>query len=253
MESENIKTYAKRAVTAILVAGMIGGFAFGAYKYSTAINLFGLEKVVVSGTSLIPNEKVLEYTELEFGTPLFELPLDSIQEQISQNPFVLATQASRQFPRTLFIEVHERTPIAYINHNEFYCVDKYGYIMPLPPTGLTLEIPILSGFSEADSIQSGETTTNHRVQHMVEMLTEIHTIYPELYPNISELITAADQQYTLYTADSATRVYLGDDDLHHKVRLLETFWDTIGQKRTWADYEYIDLRYKKQIIVRERT
>ncbi|MBS1272575.1 MAG: Cell division protein FtsQ [Candidatus Marinimicrobia bacterium] len=252
MESENIKTYLTRLLTAVLVVGMVGGFAYGVFKYAKAINLFGLEKVVVSGASLIPNEKVLEYTDLEFGRSLFDLPLDSIQQQISQNPFVLAAQASRQFPRTLFIEVHEREPIAYINHSEFSCVDEYGYIMPLPPAGLTLEMPILSGFTEDDTIKTGGVTGNRRVQHMVEVLTEIHKIYPQLYPEISELV-AAGQQYTLYTADSATRVYLGENDLHHKVRLLETFWDTIGQKRTWADYEYIDLRYKKQIIVRERT
>lgn len=250
---EKTSNYVKRILIILLTVTAVGSFAYGAYEYARAINLFALEKIVVSGTSLIENENVLEYTDLTFGTSLFDLPLDSIQQDITQNPFVLTAQASRQFPRTLFLEIQERQPIAYINHGEFRCVDKFGFVMPLPPAGLTLEIPILSGFTSEDTIRTHEFSSNPTVTHMVDVLTKIQDEYPELYPEISELIADSDHQYTLYTAENATRVYLGNTQVPYKLRLLETFWHTLEGKRSWADYEYIDLRYKKQIIVRERT
>ncbi|MCF7804970.1 MAG: FtsQ-type POTRA domain-containing protein [Candidatus Marinimicrobia bacterium] len=250
---ENLKKYIIKTGSIVLMSALISGLGFGVFKYAKAIDLFALEKVVVSGTSLIPNEQVLEYTDIDFGTSLFELPLDSIQREIAKNPFVLTAQASRQFPRSLFIEIHERKPIAYINHGEFSCVDQFGYVMPMPPAGMGLEIPILSGFTPEDTVKTGEFTENPKVKHMVEVLTDIRREYPRLYPEISELISNEQQGYTLYTAESATRVYLGMGELENKVHLLETFWETVGEKRTWADYEYIDLRYQKQIIVRERT
>ncbi len=250
-----LKTIAIRWGTTIGIICAIAAFSYGVKVYSRAINLFGLERVVISGNSLLTQKAIANLADINFGSSLFRLPLDSIQARISTSPFVESVQVSRQFPRTLFIEVKEREPIAYLNLNgKFLCVDANKFVMPIPgKVGMGLPLPIFSGFNTSDSIVSDKVITTKKLTQMVNVLTEIKHDYPRFRSQISELICNRENDYTIYTSESATKIYLGQTDLTQKIQLLEAFWNTLGHRRTWADYKYIDLRYRKQVVVHERT
>ena len=250
-----LKTIVIKAVSGVAILSAVGGFIYGSAQYAGTIGLFELERISVDGNEVLTGKEILGLAGVEFGTSLFELPLDLIQRRIEENPFVLSAQASRQFPRTLFISVKEREPIAYLNlGGQFLCVDKNRFVMPLPPSrGMGLPLPIFSGFSKTDSIGVDEVSNNTRLNQMVDVLTEIERDYPSFHRQISELIRTSANEFTIYTAESATKIFLGENNLSDKIRLLAVFWQTLGDRRTWNDYEYIDLRYRKQVIVHERT
>jgi len=252
---KNFTSIAIRGSISAALLIVVGAFIYGLQAYSCAINLFGLEKVVVSGNSMLSREEVADLADVSFETSLFDLPLDSIQIRISKNPFVKSVQVSRQFPRTLFIEVKEREPIAYLNlGRKFLCVDADRFVMPLPSSaGMGLPLPIFSGFDATDSITSGTRVTTYKLTQMVNVLTEIKHDYPRFHNQISELTRNRENEYTIYTSENATKIYLGQEELSQKVQLLAAFWNTLGDRRTWADYDYIDLRYRKQVVVHERT
>ncbi len=243
----------KHGALIIGIAATVGGFIIGAVSYSAAIDLFALERFVVSGTALVDEEEVVALTGVEPGASMFSLPLDSLQQRVEGNPFIQVATASRQFPRTLRIRVQEREPLAYLNAGTLYCIDPTGYVMPLPAAGLHLGIPILSGMTATDSLRAGAPAYHAQIESMVEILTDIRSTYPGLYPQISELVHTEDDDYVLFTAEGATRILLGRQEFTRKIRLLEAFWATVGPERSWADYEYIDLRYRKQVIVQEQT
>jgi len=236
----------------LIIVGALSAFSIGAYNYADNIHLFALKRVVVDGTSLISNRSIVAEAQLKFGASLLTLPMDSIQARILAHPYVAAVQISRQLPRTLFIQVKERIPIAYVHHGNFACVDGQGVILPLPRAGMTLSLPVLSGFAARDSLSINQHSSNRQLTDMVEILNTIQHVYPALYSQVSELVSTK-QGYVIYSAHSPTRIYLGNSDLSNKVHILESFWTTIGNRREWDDYEYIDLRYNKQVIVRERT
>lgn len=239
----------------IAALAFIGVTLYGMTQYAKAIGLFDLERIVVSGNAALTDQEVVDLTRVPLGTVLFDLPLDSIQTGIETNPYVLTSQISRQFPRTLFIEIKEREPIAYLNLNgRFLCVDTNTFVMPVPPSrGKGLPLPIFSGFTASDSIVQNTVSSNRDLNRMVKLLTEIHRDYPAFHRQISELIKNGDDEFTVYTSDSATKIYLGQDYLTQKIQLLAAFWHTLGDRKTWNDYDYIDLRYRKQVVVHERT
>jgi len=250
---EKIAHIIKTALTVLLTGGIIGGLAYGAHQYVLRINLFGLERIVISGSALVSNEEILTLARAPYGKSLFRIPPDSVQRRVATNPFINAVSVSRQFPRTLYIQVHEREPIAYINAGELLCMDRTGFIMPLPPEGPQLGIPILSGLNHTDSLIVGAPAPTTQIQKMVDILKGIRADYPGLYPQISELVSNEENEFILFTAENATRIYLGKDNLSRKIHLLEAFWSTVGTERSWKDYQYIDLRYRRQVIVREHT
>lgn len=236
----------------LVAIGAIGAFSVSAYHYADSIHLLALQRIVVDGTSLIPNQRILSESELKFGSSLLTLPMDSIQVRILANPYVAAVQMSRQLPRTLFIQIKERDPIAYIHQDGFACVDRQGVVLPLPQAGMTLSLPVLSGFTSQDTLSVDRPSSDRKLTDMIEILNTVQSVYPALYGQISELVSTP-QGYVIYNSTSPTRIYLGHSNLPNKVHVLEAFWTTIGNRYQWNDYEYIDLRYSKQVIVRERT
>ncbi|HKJ66609.1 MAG TPA: FtsQ-type POTRA domain-containing protein, partial [bacterium] len=149
-----------KLLVTLLTVALLG---YGSYHYANSIDLFSLQKVVVAGTSLVANHEVLKISGVKFGSSLFHLPLDSIQQRIVDHPYIQAVQISRQFPRTMFIQVMERDPIAYLNHGDFSCVDQYGVIIPVPRRERTLSLPVLSGFDELENLQPGFSSSDQRL------------------------------------------------------------------------------------------
>ena len=250
---ENIKPYIKYSIIGLIVGIFLVSFINGAKRYSSTINLFGLQKVVVYGAESVDAEAVISRADVTHGASLFTMPLDSIQARVLEEPNILTARVSRELPRTLKIQVKERKPIALINHGKISCVDADGFIMTLPSKSLGSALPILSGFTAEDAIEINAKTTNIKINNMLTVLKEIRQSDAFFFPQISELVSNGENEYILYTADSATRIYLGEDDFIEKVHLLEAFWATLQNRRDWDDFEYIDLRYHKQVIVQERT
>lgn len=250
---ENIKPYIKHSIIGLVIGTFLISFVYSAKRYASTINLFGLQKVVVIGAASVDAESVITRADVTPGASLFSLPLDSVQARVLEEPNILTARVSRELPRTLKIQVKERQPIALINHGKISCVDAEGFIMDLPSKSLGSALPILSGFTAEDEITVNAKTTNVKINNMLTVLREIRQSEAFLVPQISELVSNGKNEYILYTAESATRIYLGEDDFIEKVHLLEAFWATLQDRRDWNDFEYIDLRYHKQVIVQERT
>ena len=54
-------------------------------------------------------------------------------------------------------------------------------------------------------------------------------------------------------AETSTPVRLGQRDLLLRIATLDAFLNTLSGKRSLLDYAYIDLRYDRQVVVRERA
>ena len=84
------------------------------------------------------------------------------------------------------------------------------------------------------------------------MLNETHSLTPKLVSKISEIHYRPTEDYVLYTTVNATPIYLGSDNIDLKFHILAHFQYLIKGKSELSDYQYIDLRWKKQIIAKER-
>lgn len=252
-KTEERKSLLFRIPLYIIALLIFFGTFSGIRKYSRHINLFTLEKVVVYGADSVDSEEIIKLTNVRAGMPMFSLCMDSIRTRVLSHPHIEAARVSRTFPRALVIRVRERKPIALINYGDIYSVDSGGFIMKHPSRENEISLPILSGFTAKDSLLLNQQTTNRKLLKMLTVLNEIRRSNSAVFPQISELVNTQGNKYILYTADSATRIYLGETDFAKKVRLLEAFWATLRDKKEWHDFEYIDLRYHKQVIVQERT
>jgi hypothetical protein len=85
----------------------------------------------------------------------------------------------------------------------------------------------------------------------VKWLNKIKENYIYLYENLSELKITSSDDIELILFDYPTYVYLGQNKINSRLNILKEFENTIKPKKI-SDYTYLDMRYKNQIVVKEK-
>jgi len=153
----------------------------------------------------------------------------------------------------LNILISERIPICYINHSNLFLIDAEGIILPLPGKPLGVNLPVISGFGHDSLIYyPGYYVPNKHVLDVVNIIHSTLLSTPNLYSEISEIHCWKDGSCTLYTIKSGTPIFLGIRDLSDQLNILAHFQNRLQGKRNLSDYQYLDLRWAKQIVARER-
>lgn len=125
---------------------------------STVHGFLSVREVRISGTKLIPSEKLLETNKLQ-GTWLWQIDEVSIAQEIKRHPWIEKANVSLQgFPTELHIGVTEKTPraVAELNGSSWLVAESGALIQELNSLEdpdlieVSLELPRLSGFSSLD-------------------------------------------------------------------------------------------------------
>lgn len=241
-------------VTIILSVSMVITIIILAFYWAKTTNHFNLTKIKLAGYNYIDDKEILQLIEIPQSAVLTEIDLIAIQEKLVKHPYIKATRVSRDFPSTLCIDVIERSPIAYINHSPFLLVDNDGVVLPVRNGRFEFDIPTLSGFNPASELYPiGKRCLSQKILEAVNFLNLVYMEFPHFYGDISEVTVNALDEYVLCLSQYPTKIYLGSAASAWQIQLLRQFQDTITGIRTLHDYKYVDLRYDKQIVVKEKA
>jgi len=249
-----IRIQLRRGLTTTLVLTTGYFISRGMLTYCRNIDLFELRRVEVRGNNILTRAEVIKAMEVPITGSLFDVDLRRIQRKMETLQYIYGVRLGRQLPHTIFIDVVENEPLAYVAAPEFFILSCEGEALPLPHGQLELELPTITGLDgAADALKAGGVTNHQQLNQAWEILLHIMDRYPGIYLELSELVFGDDNEVTLYIADNSTAVRLGNQKIEQRIAMLDAFLLTVKGKRTLMDYSYIDLRYDKQIIVRERV
>lgn len=238
-----------------------------AFVFSTTLLLAGLhignwvgndaaflvQKINVVGCEILREEEVLAAAKVPLYKSIFDVDLPPILKRVETLPFVSRVEVSRIFPSTVVITVHERNPVALINHDGLRPVDDEGIVLPKLQASRRLhspamyDIPVLSG---ANIVKAGENPQLTDVgKRLIGFLTALRSKDSMLYYRISELVMNSQGSLVLFMMESGAPVYLGTDGWLEKCDRLSIFLRYVppSSKKLMA----IDLRYENQIVTRE--
>ncbi|MEV4755516.1 FtsQ-type POTRA domain-containing protein [Micromonospora sp. NPDC049559] len=135
----------QRRLRAALPWALIGGvlaLAGLAAWVLTGTGIFGVREVRVVGAALVTPAEVRAAAAVPDGEPLATVDLAAVGGRVAALAPVARAEVSREWPRTLRIEVVERTPAAAVPQGEhFAVVDAEGVVFstaPRRPDGLPL-------------------------------------------------------------------------------------------------------------------
>ena len=152
-----VDTWIQRAVwrrrlrlLAGLLAVAVAGTAVWIVWFST---LLAFDEIKVVGVSEIGqaegNSQVVAATTIADGTPLLSVDTDAVSDRVAQLPWVESVEVYRSWPRTIVVEVRERTPVAVVEDGDARTgVDASGVLFD-PPGGLWITDPVIRGEESA--------------------------------------------------------------------------------------------------------
>ena len=263
MSKKKLKTkkYLKQLKPLLIVLGYTSLFGLffvfigSSFWWAKKIDHLHLENITVRGNDYLNRDQIIETSIIPMYPNLLNLNINTIQESLENHPFIKSAIVSRDFPSSLNIDVVERLPLAYINNtSQMYLVDSEGIVLPVRKGQFDFDVPILSGFnSDKNLYPIGNRSLSKKVLEAVSFLTEIKNNHTDLYNDLSEVQISSDDEYILCLSKYPTKIYLGVNAISNQLSILHEFSIMLKNKRSLHDFHYVDLRYKNQVIVKERV
>ncbi len=160
------------AIIALVLAGLVWLVGFSP--------LLVVGDVEVTGTTLTSDEDVVAAAAVPAGTPLARLDADEVTGRVKQLTTVADAEMVRAWPRTVRIEVTERTAVYQIAQGAgFGQVDAEGVIFATSTDRGAAPIATLAAADDQDLRADVATATNALPQAVRDRLTEVGADSPD--------------------------------------------------------------------------
>lgn len=232
---------------------VISIFGFLSIAYATLLKSDEVEAINLYGQRTMSPERVQSLTEIYLGSSLSELDLASIQNSFLEYPLIRSAKVTRNYPHALDIYLYDVLPVAYIAIENIMTLDEKAILLPLPDRGMLYNLPIITGLTvEVTGSDVGQVIPDETIQMLVNFLKQIRKDHQLLYLDISE-ISYDRRGIKLISATHGTSVFLGnEDDALVNCIILDKFISEESDSGIISPYQYIDLRFDRQVIVKER-
>ena len=212
--------------------------------------IYEVKEVNIYGTTFFDQSIIEEKSNDMMSYNIFNGDLKNYKDEILSFDHIFDCKISRKFPNTIDITIYEREPIALINSDDLIILDSEGVCLPVEYCDLSL--PILTNFkSNPELYPKGSTTASTNVLNSVALIRYTKDNYSMIYDEISEFVFNENSEYEIILKNGKTRIVLGSKNLQDKIKYLSSFQETLKEEKNIKDFKYIDLRYSKQIIVKE--
>ncbi|MCF7886534.1 MAG: cell division protein FtsQ/DivIB [Candidatus Marinimicrobia bacterium] len=234
---------------------ILSSIAYLSYKWCTFRQIFRIDKIDITGCYIITEQDIMnKIQKLVKDKSLKQINCQKIQNSIQEMQFVKASNVIKRFPAKLQIQIIERIPLCYlINSDNNYLLDAKGTLLPIPDNSLNSNLPLITGYQLAESVDYGEQISSQKLKNSVALFADLKSQVPEAFNIISELnYNTNSEQYMLYL-NTNTKIYLGTNDIKQRLNVLIHFLKQIPDNIEIGRYEYLDMRWKDQIVVKPKN
>jgi len=209
---------------------------------------FQVRNIVITGNDLLSREEILNLGGVEKGMSMWGISLIKAEQGIRRSPYIEDVMIERRLPGTILIQLTEKTPLALLNvTGQFYCVDREGMVLPSRP-GKHYDLPVLSGEFQGGAV-AGKYAGGKVIHEGLSFLLTLLAETPSLYPRLSEIVVHGENGIVAYTITGGIPVHFGTGPYEHKMKYLLALMRELEKKPSLRESRYIDLRYRRQVIV----
>tara|TARA_B100000427_G_scaffold136590_1_gene113536 strand:- start:1250 stop:1999 length:750 start_codon:yes stop_codon:yes gene_type:complete len=230
----------------------IGALIFLSVQWAVFNEIFMIKNVQINGAQYFDDISLDSYKNEIKDNHIIFFDLKTYKNQIESLAYVRDCKISRTFPETVNIVIYEREPLAIINSTDLIMLDVDGICLPVEEYG-TISLPILSNFKTNEELYpAGEKTKSSNVIKSIDIIKYSKRNFNRLYEDISEFVFNDSNEYEIILKNGNTKILLGANNIFKKIDYLKAFDEALPDNKNFNVYKYIDLRYKDQIVVRER-
>ena len=240
-------TWAALAALVVLVCGLAVTAVYHYGEHSWRFRVESSDDIEIAGLGNVTRSQVMEVMGEDIGRNIFFIPLDQRQKQLEQIPWVESASVMRFVPNRIKIEIHERTPVAFVRiGSKIQLIDSTGTLMDLPVgSKKKFSFPVILGMNAGEPL----STRAPRMKTYSQLINELDSEGAHYSQDLSEvdLSDSDDVKVLANDAGGEVLVHLGSSDF------LSRFKIYISHAQEWrqqfARLDSVDLRYEHQIVV----
>lgn len=241
-----IKITIPALITVVLLVSMLLWFRSN--------DAFLIRAVTVSGNQFVSREQILDVADIDLSKDIFAIDTDEIEVRILTHPMIDQVSVRRFLPATLKIKVHERTLLAALAGSEIAAVDYDGTIVYNYPAAAIYDLPVITGFRmQAETHGVKKPKEPELLDDAFRILRQLKEDDIILYHEISELHFSPAVGLILYFKRSNLPVILGRDDFFLKVAYFSTVYHHLANTGNLDKALAIDIRFKNQVVVKNKS
>jgi cell division septal protein FtsQ len=216
-------------------------------------NTYHRENVQISGNKLTATKTIMQICGFDSNEDVtVEIDPNKISQKIMELDFIKGVSITFRPPRILNITVEERQPVAFVYGRGLNLIDTEGFLMPIPETNTSWDIPLISGIQE-NLGKLGEQATAKDVYLALAIVNYLETEHPLLAGLVSEINLAADDYVEIYLVHGGAKIRTNKNSFYKELYILKTYLANYYDWHQLRQTEYIDLRFADQIIVKAKV
>ncbi|MBN2710680.1 MAG: FtsQ-type POTRA domain-containing protein [Calditrichaceae bacterium] len=243
----------------LLYLGVITVLSLIAYGYKQVdaylqnkLTSFELQEIEISGLSILSREEVLAMCGLEKGEQLLTIRPSEIVQKIKRSSYIKGVSVVRSLPAKLRISVIERTPVAFIYGRGLNLIDDEGYLIPVPRDNRYWNLPFITGIESALGAL-GEQTVSKQALKAVEIINYINFINSGLQEAVAEVNMKNRDYFKIILIKGGAEVRIDKHEFAENLFVLSKYFDRYLVWDELSDFKYLDVRYKGQLIIRNKN
>lgn len=240
-----------RRFSIILVVLLI--LASALYIYLRNSPLLNIETITVTGNKTVSADELVSMSGIQKGQNLLAVDIDQAQMALSYHPMVKKVTISRSFPKTLVINVEERSKWGIIRFkDEFLCLDAEGYCIDKEANADVSNLVLISLDKLPPYATLGRPFEANAVKAIYTVWSGLST---EERADISEFnYNTGNNNILIYTING-TEIRFGD--LSRQAEKLDLLKKSIAMEKQFRSsdtdvIEYIDLRFNGQPVIKTK-
>src|SRR5271168_4477331 len=126
-------TWTVFVVGALALCGIAATALYQYGEHSWRFRIDSSDNIEILGLGNVTRSQVMEVMGEDIGRNIFFVPLGQRQKELEQIPWVESASVMRFVPNRIKIEIHERTPVAFVRlGTRILLTDASGTLMELP-------------------------------------------------------------------------------------------------------------------------
>lgn len=231
----------------IALGGVLAWSAYVVYPLVLEAEYFRVRTVEITGLTTLTREEVFYLLGIVDDTTLWQLDLPRLGTRLERHPYIKSVFLRREFPTTLRVTVHERTPYLVVSAgDQRMLIDEEGVVLRAFVPGQDPKVPHIL-LPRQRALEPGMRLQQPEVQRSFELLQTYHKT------PLAELLRLA----SLTVQPSGTSVWrfehypfdvrLGDEGLPIQLGRLPLALRYIAQQSLAV--RAVDLSFRKRIII----
>ena len=168
----------------LLTAAVVLTGIMGIYVYGEAVDLFRINKIIVTGNKHLSNREVISLTKVSRRDSILTASSQQLGKRLLKSPWIKDVTIRKELPHTLIVNIKEAEPLALLRKKgHLYIVGKEGQTLEK----LTQTIPFLpvirmnsrkkslfkEGLKLAQVIRDGDFFSNEEIEILIKDPAEI--------------------------------------------------------------------------------